>query len=1174
MAKSDMIASGSDLVEEPAERVDDKKVVIATIMREEHVDVSTGFGRVAENGDADEEDQESHAHRNYNADKKNENQPPKKMKSKQPWNSDEGRQKYAAFVQGFVEKMRAVKLTEVQPLQSQSIEVMLKMEQRLQDSSQKKTWQHDKRGKHGGQIESIAACVLDQLRPTARTLLRPEDALEVVELGAGKGLLGQVVAELAELPLTVVDKREVRNGFFHVPDVLTPPQNTQEVVFCDPVAEDAGGCGGASPAPERRGSKTGISARVMSQIRYDQMNQEQSLRTSGEQPSPSASTSSSLANKPSATTTSLAPRRGNSSGTLEESSTAQNVRAHADSPAARNRRADGARSVEGTIIHHVTADISEWDPIAGTFGSSNLASFATTTPRAGAGVPKEAGALLEQAQGPLVYGEEQQPQPAKVVLLAKHLCSNASDVAVRHCAKLLQHDRLSLFACAPCCHHKGLTYENYVGREWWEQVLQASEREFALCKQLIYLSKVPTLHQQTCRNWKLRHLFPNVVELKRLGILARRVVEEGRLAFLRWQTKASKSRGQIGCNSTSPEASGGGFCEEKGRSIDIKVLQYCLESVSPDNLLLLVSASAEDLSEKSEAAKNEEVVVNCNQETAEAHQNFAAFPPYTETEEGYLVKKQEEEKHGAARKEELLTTAASGRGPPHNSSSRNREAPPRTSRERDGVLLTLVAEATAASQPQKLCEFVLENRGKHFPSVLGVHVCDLPVSTDPQNTKSSRGVQGTDHRQILIASTNVLQTCAEIRNCPIIGPLVDRVFPHNHTLPLLSDEEVRMSSATSFRNWLLSEVCTQLMIPATKNALSGPPQDEQVKIKLKCSVQPRRLLPEVLDLVAELQQADTSFRDAVELSPGSDSYTHTLCVAAWRGMDCETQVGLSIFSRAAFDAGMFSPDVRTTRKEHRSWRYRLLELQRRAGSNRGHPLQSALVRRKNHEDVRNYYPEPDHYVNNLGASNELECQEHDEQHLATLTSRSTSSMDENNSILFVGDLDQFEELRQHVQEGATVTEDINSSEQAAISPTSTKNKARSKNYADDQQRIRWSSFLHCDGENEKELQEALSVDQLKLVLVDAGRRKSTKAQAELLIRVKKNLPAGGASSSQTPVLGRMFATDVSKFDVRRHLKSWCQQVSAQLQEKTACARLEILHLLTDAKLERTVLMVG
>eukprot|EP00392_Amoebophrya_sp_AT5.2_P000561 g562.t1 len=313
-------------------------------------------------------------------------------------------------------------------------------------------------------------------------------------------------------------------------------------------------------------------------------------------------------------------------------------------------------------------------------------------------------------------------QRTKAVLLAKHLCANASDLATKLAADLLEQNKLALFACAPCCHHKGLEYGDYVGRgEWWEGSLGFTEREFALCRQLIYLSKVPTLHASTCRRWRLRHLFPDVAELKALGILARRVVEEGRLQYLKKRIGCIEK-----CGASSPP---------RPLEIDVSVVQYCIESVSPDNLLLLCAPKG-----------SMSLVVD---------PRFADGAAGATSLEGLLQSKEIEQER------------------------RDQEKELCEQQEQQQVLMTLVAEAVTASQPQKICDI--------------------------------------------------------------------------------------------------------------------------------------------------------------------DSYTHTLCVAAWRGMGCETTFGLGLLARDSFDATMFSPDTRVTKKEHRCWRYRLVELRSRAESNENHPLEAALA---------------------------------------------------------------------------------------------------------------------------------------------------------------------------------------------------------------------------------------
>ena len=83
------------------------------------------------------------------------------------------------------------------------------------------TTQHDKRGKHAAQIEAISECVLGVLAQQGRIGAKAEPNSTppvVVELGAGRGLLGKLISTLGRMPLTVVDAHDCVHGFEETPD--------------------------------------------------------------------------------------------------------------------------------------------------------------------------------------------------------------------------------------------------------------------------------------------------------------------------------------------------------------------------------------------------------------------------------------------------------------------------------------------------------------------------------------------------------------------------------------------------------------------------------------------------------------------------------------------------------------------------------------------------------------------------------------------------------------------------------------------------------------------------------------------------------------------------------------------------------------------------------------------
>ena len=128
---------------------------------------------------------------------------------------------------------------------------------------------------------------------------------------------------------------------------------------------------------------------------------------------------------------------------------------------------------------------------------------------------------------------------ARPLLLGKHFCGAASDVAVR-AATILGLD--ATLALAPCCHPQ-ITWETYAGRSWLE-ARGFDERQFEILKDLVRLSKPPRPEDRVGAVSGGAD-----VDLLKVGALARRVIEEGRLAALRatgFRTELVQRRGRAG----------------------------------------------------------------------------------------------------------------------------------------------------------------------------------------------------------------------------------------------------------------------------------------------------------------------------------------------------------------------------------------------------------------------------------------------------------------------------------------------------------------------------------------------------------------------------------------------------------------------------------------------------
>lgn len=140
----------------------------------------------------------------------------------------------------------------------------------------------------------------------------------------------------------------------------------------------------------------------------------------------------------------------------------------------------------------------------------------------------------------------------EVVAVTKHLCGGFTDASlVRVCEGL----QLQSVCMAPCCHQK-LNYSEYCNHPYLKEIGFETERDFKDLLFLIQLSKQSELKEHEYRNRIICDVLP-FAEIKALGCLARRIIEEGRACYLR------------------------------DRGFDVEVRSYISNDVTPDNLVIM-----------------------------------------------------------------------------------------------------------------------------------------------------------------------------------------------------------------------------------------------------------------------------------------------------------------------------------------------------------------------------------------------------------------------------------------------------------------------------------------------------------------------------------------------------------------------------------------------------------
>eukprot|EP00928_Gymnodinium_smaydae_P068915 TRINITY_DN5220_c2_g4_i1.p1 TRINITY_DN5220_c2_g4~~TRINITY_DN5220_c2_g4_i1.p1 ORF type:complete len:756 (-),score=120.45 TRINITY_DN5220_c2_g4_i1:36-2279(-) len=156
------------------------------------------------------------------------------------------------------------------------------------------------------------------------------------------------------------------------------------------------------------------------------------------------------------------------------------------------------------------------------------------------------------------------PETGQITLLAKHLCGFSSDLAIDAAVRL--GSRLSLLCLAPCCHATmSWTKLSPHSQQWFEDAgFPCSLQDFSLLVDVIRLSRAGTESSQyvPCAKWRLRQ-HVDQSEIESLGRKACRAIDEARLARLR----------AVG--------------------LDVKIVEYCDGSFTPDNVLILAAPAGE-----------------------------------------------------------------------------------------------------------------------------------------------------------------------------------------------------------------------------------------------------------------------------------------------------------------------------------------------------------------------------------------------------------------------------------------------------------------------------------------------------------------------------------------------------------------------------------------------------
>ena len=118
-----------------------------------------------------------------------------------------------------------------------------------------------------------------------------------------------------------------------------------------------------------------------------------------------------------------------------------------------------------------------------------------------------------------------------VVALAKHLCGGATDGSLEALCRPPLTEFVGACCVAPCCHQK-TRLEDYCNRPFLEAVGFGSRDDWRTLMMLLQISRATELREFEYRKSYLLALV-GFRRAKRLGVIARRLLEEGRLRYLR-----------------------------------------------------------------------------------------------------------------------------------------------------------------------------------------------------------------------------------------------------------------------------------------------------------------------------------------------------------------------------------------------------------------------------------------------------------------------------------------------------------------------------------------------------------------------------------------------------------------------------------------------------------------
>eukprot|EP00041_Stephanoeca_diplocostata_P027747 m.770165 g.770165 ORF g.770165 m.770165 type:complete len:641 (+) comp23239_c0_seq3:273-2195(+) len=164
------------------------------------------------------------------------------------------------------------------------------------------------------------------------------------------------------------------------------------------------------------------------------------------------------------------------------------------------------------------------------------------------------GTCISARGGTDGYEEAAKVSP-NIVVLAKHFCGNATDVALQQIGLPNDTGVASAVVC-PCCHSK-ISWDNYVGRPYLGSH-GVDGKDFRLLLNMIELGRSASSSQDIMHS-KWKHLKAlGIVRIRKYSTLARALLEEGRRQYM------------------------------LTRGWDVDMVYYVVPTVTPDNIALLV----------------------------------------------------------------------------------------------------------------------------------------------------------------------------------------------------------------------------------------------------------------------------------------------------------------------------------------------------------------------------------------------------------------------------------------------------------------------------------------------------------------------------------------------------------------------------------------------------------